>query len=397
MFLNQYDGKARFKSLSQIFVLFLFVWILGACDTPSSVGINNLDGIANPPQRATYPITPTLATKANKDVTGELSPALVGKVEEVAPLSGVKLEAIGYMDFVTSVSVPSKFKDGPITTVELKLAHSYFYGAKNTPLEISLYDMPKEWVGTGAKQDSLLTAGSLIMTHRIADPSDTTSLVIPLPDAWVKANTATLISGDFDTLFHGFQFKTNSGNSIIGLNLAKSWFRVVSNGEEIKYATSTTKVHTYVSRSGTANVPANQILLQDNTGDALNLGIDLTALKSTAISSSILRIYADTLSTFSTSNFVRPTPHILAIYGVKSTGVQTRLGTATLTADSYYDFNSALIATELQRFSINKSSYAKLMVAPNAGGNSLDAFLLYNPNAVAEKRPQVIFTFIPAN
>lgn len=380
----------------QMFFLAFWTFMAIGCDSPSSVGIDTLAGVANPPQRTAINITPALSEKAHKDITGNVAPVLVGNVSEVAPLSGVKYEAVGSMDFVVNISVPTKFKDGPITSAELRLARNYLYGAKNTPFDLAIYDMPTEWSGASTKYDTTFTAGNLVTTFRVENPADTSALVIPLPSSWLTANKDKLISSDFETLFHGFQFKATNGNSILGFDptATKSYFKIISNGEEVRYVISSTQRHSHIKRSGKNTPTVGKTLLQDNTGDGLAVSMDVSSLKTSAISSGILRVHIDTLSTFSTNDFARPTPKVLALYGVNSKGEQTKFVAAGLDKNGYFDFTSASLTLELQRVIFGKSDFTKFFIAPNTGGSSLDAFWLHDEKAVADKRPQIIFTFV---
>ena len=100
-------------------VLGLISLRLVGCDSPSAVGLDTLDDLANAPNRVQVTFNPAQTAGLFEDITGQDSPVLTGNVTERGKLAGISLEAIGFMDFLDSSSRTNKFKDGPITKVDL--------------------------------------------------------------------------------------------------------------------------------------------------------------------------------------------------------------------------------------------------------------------------------------
>lgn len=397
----------RYFSLS---FLLTFLVLFTGCDNPGTVGLETLDDLANAPNRKSVALTPSLLAKGYKDVTGGSSPMLVGQAQEVEALSGVSYEAIGYMDFLENDTRTTNFKNGPISDVSLVLTPNYRYGDTSGELQLALYDMDKEWVGTGAKYDSLLVNGAQVTVSAAFSP--TASLVtIPLPSTWYagKSDIIRDQSGDFATDLHGFQLRAVNAKAILGFDAAKSYLRVVSGGDTLKFSTTTSKLHSYIKRMGSPSLQDGRILLQDNTGDGLKLDFDISALQHSsntglipdAISSATIRIKADTLNTQTVGNFQRPSAKLLGLWGVKSDGTQDKLASAVL-KDGVYLFNSRLIINEVQRKLIGKALYTRLVVAPDflttsGVSNSLDPYLLYGSTASEALKPTFIVTYVPIN
>lgn len=390
-------------------VLGLISLRLVGCDSPSAVGLDTLDDLANAPNRVQVTFNPAQTAGLFEDITGQDSPVLTGNVTERGKLAGISLEAIGFMDFLDSSSRTNKFKDGPITKVDLILKPTYAYGDTSAVMNVGVYDMPKEWTATNAKYDSLFTAGDLVATSADFKPNTKKDVVIALPSTWYtpKSDIIRDKSGDFADDLHGFQLKSAKGNAIVGFDYAQSYFRVVSGTDTLKFASSTTRVHTYVKRSGSPMLATGQHYIQDDTGDGILISPDLEALKAqvtngtqtrfpAAINAVQFKVSADTTISYSSPGFARPVVKRMIVYGIKKDKTKAVLATATF-SKGYFIFSNGALTNEVQKQMIGKGTYEKMILTPYSGAGSVNGLIWYDMQAIELLRPKFFVTFIDTN
>ncbi len=387
-----------FSPCRMLFLLMLLLFWLGGCDSPGDVGLTTIDDIASAPNRIEAGLAPTSEAGLYRDVTGSALPVLAGKVTETGPLSGVELEAYGYLDFLENTDRTTKFKDGSVTDVTIVLKKAYTYGQTDAPIRLKVNAMTAEWTPTNAKYDSLLVAGTNVTTSGDLLAGGT-SLEIKLPSNWIQTYDQLLrgqVSGQtFDASFNGFQFQAASGNAILGFTPSDSYLRVVAGGDTLRFSSTSAKAHTYLKRTGKPTQITGQHLLQDNTGDAIKLTFDLAKFQKLPINGTLIRIPADTLALYATGTFQRPIVRQLGVYRVGETGTLAQLASAKF-KEGYFTFSDPRLTNEIQRMVIGKSNAIRLIIIPEVGGSSINPLFWFTETSTALK-PQLYVTYLPSN
>lgn len=394
------DGRCdRFFSPCRVlfFLMLLFFW-LGGCDSPGDVGLTTIDDIANAPNRVEAGLQMTAEARLYRDVTGAALPTLAGKVNEIGPLSGMQMEAYGYLDFLENTDRSTKFKEGTVSDVTIVLKNAYIYGDVETPVRFTVNAMNAEWSPTNAKYDSLLVAGAAVTTSGDLKASDKT-WEIALPAAWRQTYDQLLrgavSDNTFDKAFNGFQFQLASGNAIFGFTPADSYLRVVAGGDTLRFSSTSSKSHTFLKRTGKPLEVAGRNVLQDNTGDAIKLLLDLNRFQKLPLNAALIRVPADTLSLYASGAFVRPIIRQLGIYRVSETETLAQLASAKF-KDGYFSFSDPRLTNELQRMVIGKSTAKRLIVIPEVGASSINPVFWFTETQAALK-PQLFVTYLPSN
>lgn len=303
-------GLPRSMNAKPLAPFFLLVAVLfSACEDPSNVGLGLIGESGGEPEVVSAPIQ-TFEERSVRDVTGGAvivqanvnNPAprvLAGVVDD--PLLGVT-QATAFVDFGGVGGISDEFRDGPVTSVELLLRRDYVYGDTTSTVEFEVLDMTSSWDGL-APVDTTLAPGGLATTASVL--ASDRNVEIPLPQAWIDANSEVLRSTTFTADFQGLALRPVSGNAVVGFNTALSALRVVAAGDTVNYV-----VNRVLTTTDAPDRSADSPILQDGTGRglALQLAPDVASLGPAGVNGVVVRVPADTVASTSQTpaGFIRP-------------------------------------------------------------------------------------------
>lgn len=365
-------------------VAVLCAGVLIGCEDPSSVGVELVDEQGDPILEVLHPTE--FGPEERADVTGQRARLLAGTVED--PLLGT-IRATGYLDFLSRFDSTST---ATVTGVTLTLRPDYVFGDTLTPLTFSLYDLVEDWNASGTRADTVLPLGALVTTFEVM-PTD--SLVqVPLPEAWVQANDATLRSTDFDELFHGFALEA-AGNTVLGLAALGSALEVATTVDTLLYPHL--RNLSTLARTVPPAVPPGLLAVQDGVGPSLRFDFDFERddFAEAPLNGAVVRLFADTLALKATPpNFVRPIQRTFDFVAVADDTTTFSLGQGTLDALGHVRFNNATIRSFLQNVFFDEQAFSHFEARFPGLDNTLNALLIYD-TSVPETTPEALLTISP--
>jgi hypothetical protein len=151
-----------------------------------------------------------------------------------------------------------------------------------------------------------------------------------------------------------------------------------------------------VRESGTENVPASRLTIQDGIAEGLYLSFDLASVPTAAVSAAFIRLDADTLLLQQNrpAHFVRPVVQNLALYGVPATGSPVQIGEAVFNRDAQaYIFSSPLLRNLIQDALLGRPVYDRFVIAPPRIPVTLNVAPIVNS---PERPPRAVLILIPA-
>lgn len=392
-------------------------FFLTACDDNPSVGGNLIDEQANPSQRYALLADAVTRNVDYKDVAGLRKTILVGKVQEVGTLAGVTTEATGYMDFGGSPTIPDRFKNGTISEAYVKLHYKKdaIYGDTTQTMNLEFREMTAAFnVIGGARYDSLLTnvSTTVLASANHRPQRRDTVITVPLPTTWISTHSDKLKDATkFSEQLFGFALDSNGGNAIIGINEAVSKIYIVGGDATGRDTVSFGMVayHSFSKQTGTATgLGTDKLLVQDNTGASYNpsFNFSFAALQNVAVGNATLKIFADSTLMKSSGNFHRTPLRNLSLYGISTESGATDpvLIATTSLKDGAYSFSNPTFSRAIQRNLSGKAVFSRYFVTPSTSprdaiqdinGNSVYPAVLYNQNAPADKKPQLLIIYSP--
>ncbi len=377
----------RTRHLLPVLGSVLMLMALAACgETASNVGLGLVEEGSQPVVRE---VTPTLfeATPLN-DVTGAVPRVLAGKVND--PLVGT-IAATGYVDFRGGFDTTVT---SPLTSVTLRLVRDYVYGDTLAPVTLNLLDITEGWESLGRKADTTLSVGGLITAFTFA-PTD--SLVtVPLPEAWINDNLATLRSADFDTLFHGFALEAVTTEAVAGFDFSGSDLRLITETDTIAYEMSRTI--SGIVRETEPVLPDGVVLLQDGVGPSIQFDFDLSDFGETPLNGVVLRFFADTAAVQNAPpNFHRPflqTLQLIQIIDPDPASPAVFIAEVELSEDGDYRFSGGSLGSFFQETFFGLETFEHLELRTPILDNTIN-FVLIHDAASGEKAPEALFTISP--
>lgn len=401
---------------------FAILFSLAACDGPSTVGAELLEGDSGLPDPAVLPLSATQDTVASE--TGDARQILTGAVDD--PLLG-NIAATGYLDFRAGQSVDSTFRSKRLRLVFLDLfLTGYAYGDTTSTVTLRLHDMPAEWEVDGATADtSLIAERTPIKSFTFT--TDDSLVTVQLPPDWVAAHERELKSENVEDLFHGFQLAPASESAVVGFDGSRTRLRAIAGVDTALYGVS--KSLTTIRRTGVEAVPPNRLVIQDGTGLTVRLTIADSAEVPTGVAvlnHAELRLDFDAATLSSSPDFFRPKLQRIRLYGIPVADTSARAALFDFRrtdAGAYVAVSigrapppEEIIRRILQRRLREGPIYERFVLAPiprAAGGgpipgatqliNSLNVALLYGEGAPRTCgaddsnpcAPQITFVYTP--
>lgn len=341
------------------------LFLLSGCDDPSNVGQGLLDAQSGDTRVST--MSPDVIDRLDRpDETGGNAGsgavrALAGTVDD--PVLGT-MTAHGFIDFVPSSQFESTFTNGSVTWAGLELNLDYRYGDTTGVVQFDLFSIPGNWLSSEVDAGSDIPRGGRIASYEI--PVTAGVVTLPLPEAWVDSNDATLRSSTFTDTFHGFGIVPTGGDAIVGFRFSESVLRASAvPGDTVTYAMS--KVGTLTDLSATA-APADHVILQDGSAESVFMRFPLRGevLDESLIHRVIMQLTAVDLSSRYPEGFSRPLPGVLGLEAVSADG-QTRLEIAEVAINASGDFV------------VDNTTLTNVFQSANLGKSVLDRFELYFP------------------
>jgi len=367
------------KTSNILFVFFiLFLAGLTACERPGNVGLDVLEEDLEPPEQITLPAT--LTTTSYRDVTGQQTPTLAGRV--IDPLAGT-IEATGYFDVALPFGV-SGFPQDTVTRAELYLVPAYVYGDTTTALALNVHEITDDWAPEGASADTTLATGPAITTFSF-QPTDS-SLTVSFPETWVQERDTTLRSAQFNDLFHGFALSYASGNAVVGFDMQRSELRLFFTTDSVAYPVVTTlggyRSLTHIERLAPPSaLPPDRVLLQDGAGPIGRLEIPFDSLRQQlALNRGDIMLYADTLmlDQYNQAGFVRPAVTLLSLYGVREDSSRIFVESARFDSTGTFTFSSLRTSQILQSILLGNLDIAYFQILVPNNINSINPVILYS-------------------
>jgi len=379
-------------------IILISVFLLPGCgDEATNVGIGLIDIQAGEPEVALLDAS-IFESSPEPDVTGGplftedesgAARVLAGHVEDPALGS---ITAVGHVDFVQSSSLSDDFKNGRVSSVELKLYLDYTYGDTLSPLTLRLFEQTGDWTATGSRADAVLTAGSPIVEFSFMPVPGTVS--VGLPTSWVDTIESNFRRDDAGELFHGFQIQFVDGNAVAGFSQTRSILRVAVPGDTVSFQI------TELFSTLTGNplpVPSEYILLQDGSGAAVDLTFDLTGedLADSAVHRSIIRVNTATPDLITPTGFVRP--QLSSVLLIAITGDEERrvpIVSGLFEDDGRVSFENEALNTAIQNIVKGIGGWRRFEVAAPVSENSLDVLFLQRSG---ENGPRALLTVTRVN
>lgn len=368
--------------------------VLTACEDPSNVGLGLVGETGGEPEVVTVSLQPYAPIEV-RDVTGGPVSAtanttlrfFAGMVAD--PLIG-SLDATGYVDFRTVSGISDEFRNGTVTAAELRLSRDYVYGDTTGTIEVQISEMTGTWDAV-SPTDAEITAGDAITTASFA--ADRREVVIPLPQAWIDANSSLLRSSSFTADFGGFEIAPVEGSAVFGFSNATSRFRVIAGGDTVDY-----QVERSLTTTSTELLPdRDENLVWDATTHGLTLELppSVQELGPAGVHSARIRLPADTTITEreKPAGFVRPMLDRIRITGVVDS-VAAFTSEVSLSASGDFIFTEAHLPTRFFQNMIAGEDVSFILSAPPSRF-SLDPILLVPPDP-ASVAPAVVITLTRA-
>ncbi len=393
MIIGCWNKRVHMNAVRKFPILLLFLFAsLTACEHPGNVGLGVLEEDLEPPEQFT--LSAMLSTMPYKDITGQQSPILTGRVTD--PLTGT-VEATGYFDVALPFGV-SGFPQDTVTRVELYLVPSYVYGDTTFSLSLNIHEITDDWNPAGASADTLLPIDEPITLFTF-EPTDS-SLTVPFPESWVQKRDTLLRSAQFNELFHGFALSYVSGNAVVGFDMQRSELRLFFTDDSVAYPVVTTlegyQSLTHIERQAPPSaLPTGRILVQDGTGPVGRLEIPFDSLKRpVALNRGDIILYADTLTLaqYNQTGFVRPSVRLLSLYGVQPDSSRIFVESARVDSNGVFAFASLRTSQIIQRILLGELEIAYFQVLVPNNLNSINPVILYTEG---EQAPVIRLTGTP--
>lgn len=341
-------------SLMRSLPVLAVVLLLAACEDPSNVGIGLVGETGGEPTVVRFDAEAVSATSLT-EVTGGASRVLTAAVDD--PAFGT-IAARAYLDFSLVSGMDSDFRGGQVTAAELRLIPNYVYGDTTASVTIRLHDLAAEFEDDGVRADTSIGAGAVVGEYTFA-PTDSV-VVLPLPASWVAANDTTLRSTTFSASFHGFAIEPVSETAVVGFNVTSSRLQITESDETL--ALPVGKNVTTLTRTGTVDLPADRLLVQDGVGPTLRFAFpfaDSASVASTAVNRALVRLFADTtaLAAVTPVGFHRPSVQALTLFGVTPDSLYVPLLSTAVQrgTDGSFGFSSTELASVVQRMLLEDS------------------------------------------
>ncbi len=371
--------------------------LVGCGDDPTNVGIGLIDVQAEEPEVVRLEAS-TFASSLDPDVTGGplftdeesgASRVLAGRVDDPALGS---ITALGYIDFVQSSSMSDDFKNGTISSMELRLETDYVYGDTLTPLTLRLLDMPGDWTSTGARANTVLNAGSPVVEFSFLPVPGTVS--IDIPASWIASNNATFRRDDVGELFHGFQIQFVDGNAVVGFSHLQSIMRVAVPGDTVNF--QITELLTTFSKDPLPT-PSEYILLQDGSDATVDLSFELTRedLSDNVIHRSVIHLNTAAPDLTTPSGFVRPS--LASVFLIAITGDDDHrvpIGFGLIESDGLISFENESLNNAVQNIVKDIGEWKRFEIVAPVSENSLDVLFLQRSGETA---PRILLTVTSVN
>ena len=386
---------------------------LSACQDPAGVGLGLIDEDQADPSVRVVPLSGIDTLVTGTPALGIADPnsprsqprVLVGAVTDAAFGDA---RAVAYVDALQpaeALAIPAD----EVLGVWLDVPRSYTYGDQAATLPVDLRQVQGSWSTVATYPvDTLFAVGSVLTSATVAQADTLTRFT--LPDAWVRANAATLVSPTFGDDFEGFALQAGSGFSaapgvVFGFDTFLSGgaaLRLRTADDTVSFALS--EVFTSIATARPVAPPAAAFPFRRNSRADVRFTADLASVGSVPLARGVLRLPADT-SFARQGSFVRPLADNAALFGVRSTGgVRERisLGALTRVGDEYVVTDARLLTTTLQRVFLSPQTLAfeRYEVRPTPALDlspaSLDIFPVVRPVAGTARAPRFTLTVVGA-
>jgi hypothetical protein len=324
---------------------------------------------------------------------------LVGRVDD--PFVG-SAEAVAYFDVRAPSTLPSGFRDRPITSATVRLTRSYLYGDTLATVRLALSEVAAGWVPVGLPADTGFVTGPALATPDFVAAD--TLLEIPLPAEWVGINDADLRSDSSAAAIDGFQLRLDGAAPMPGVIMGfqssnetevLSSLRLTTSRDTVDFPVY--EVFTSLTRTGAAMPPPDRLFLRAGLNETVALDFDYSALSSLAVAGASLRLDADPAAV-ETPGFHRPLPPELALLGVREDSSRSLLARSTRGESDVYSFTSASLTNAVQRAILGDPEFVRFEVGTPSSPISVDVLplVLGPPPATPseDRRPRLVITAI---
>lgn len=336
---------------------------LSACQDPAGVGLKLIDEEQADPSVRVVPLADLDTTAASAPAIGiaaannalAQSRVLVGDVRD--PAFG-DASAVAYVDALQ----PAAARDldaGEVRRVWLEMPRTYAYGDTTTVLPVELRAIEGEWeASTGYPADTAFAVGPALATASLA-AADTVAR-LDLPEAWVRANAATLVGDGFADAFEGFAVQTAAGFAAApGVVYGLDTFAQRGAGIRLVTAEADTlvfplsEVFSSISTGPPAAPPAEILTVRRGAGAGVRFTADLGDIGAVPLARGVLRLPLDP-SYAEDGPFVRPLAPLATLVGVREAAGEpdrrVRLGELGVTGGGDFAvLDTRALTAELQR------------------------------------------------
>ncbi|PAP77286.1 hypothetical protein [Rubrivirga marina] len=386
------------------------VLLLSACQDPAGVGLGLIDEEQLDPNVRTVPVTTytevpdttvAIGIASTSTTTAIQTRVLAGRV--VDPVFG-DARAVAYVDLLQPSTLDGDAEAGDVTDAWLELDRAYAYGDTTTALPLELREIQGSWeVDTSYPADTLFATGDVLSTTTVV-ASDTLRR-FDLPDAWVSANAALLLSDDFDDDFEGFALDVPASfvaapGVVFGFNTFASegsGLRVVVGEDTVRFPLS--EVFSSIATEAPTMVPSGTLGVRASPGAAVRFDADFSPIGSTPLARARIRLPLDA-SLARDGAFVRPIASRSFLYGIRTVDGEEEL--VRLSDSVVYDGSGELtvVATtgltqQVQALLLDPAqAFERYELRSVTGIPSLDIFPLLLPESQPDPGPRFTLTLV---
>jgi len=375
-------------------LVLLGLFLFPGCDSaPTDVGGQLLGAAGGEPVTISLPPS-RFENQSDPDITGGSGStgaerALAGVVND--PALGM-IEAKGNIDFSTTASRSDEFASSSLSMAELTLDLDYVYGDTLTMLTLQLSDIIDDWSSLGITADSSVQVGAPVMELQVEPRSQI--LRFDLPEEWIQENDEVLRSDNFNSLFHGFQLTTLSGNAVIGIHYSASTLKLAVPGDTAIFQMS--KVMSSLEKTR-LDPPQGRHLIQDGTDSRIEVDfeLDIEPLDGNLIHRSIFRITADTPALETPIGFYRPEISTLIMTFVSGDPkLRILVATADVGTDGLVSFDDLVFNNILKSVVLGSLEKATFEISVPVSEATLDVLMIQDTLSVSPPRALLTVTNI---
>ena len=373
--------------------------LLGACQDAAGVGLGLIDEEGVDPSVRTLAATSvdtalvdrTSIGFSDSSATLPQTRVLAGIVTD--PLFGTA-RAVGYIDFIRP-AVPSTTEPENVLSARLEIQRTYVYGDTTTSLSVGLRQVEGGWSPTSSyPADTLFDVGPVLAMSSVSVADSV--LAFDLPQSWVEANAAALLSDTFGEDFEGFALEPSTpggAGAVFGFQTQtfRTRLQVFTTADTLTYSVG--EVFSSVEREEPAALPFGISPAQVTSGRAVALRFALDTVGSLPLARAVLRAPIDA-SLRLDGSFLRPVAERALLYGIGADGTRTLISPVTVADGVASTSLSNTLTPVLQDVLVGDLEFVRYELEPVGVPASLDILPVLLRDAGGEPAPTLSLTLV---